>query len=71
MDRFQCIKPACAEMYEGDPEDYCVKCREANKTLAEQVDAKLASSSGSRFAPSSREQIAGMKKIGNIPIINL
>ena len=38
-----CIKPACGNKYEDDEVDayYCNSCREANKKLAIEIDAKV------------------------------
>ena len=39
----QCIKPSCAKQYNDSDEDdyYCPSCREANKLIAKQIDAKM------------------------------
>lgn len=40
-----CIKPACDNSYEDSDQDayYCPTCQEANKKLAQQIDAQVAS----------------------------
>lgn len=45
MNKHQCIKPTCDNHYEDkEPEAYyCHACREANKALAKEIDAKVAS----------------------------
>lgn len=43
MYKHQCIKPGCSNSYEDAESDayYCESCREANKLLAQQVEARL------------------------------
>lgn len=42
----QCIRQSCKNSYEDDETDayYCLSCRERNKQLAAQIDAKIKSS---------------------------
>lgn len=43
MYKHQCIKPSCSNSYEDKDPDayYCESCREHNKKLAQEVEAKL------------------------------
>lgn len=44
MNTFTCIKPSCANTYETDETEayYCPSCAEANKALAQKIDAQVA-----------------------------
>lgn len=59
-----CIKPACANQYEDDEVEayYCMSCREANKILAKQIDAKMKTTKRDTYSP--------LKEYENSPKVN-
>lgn len=45
MNNFTCIKPSCDNQYQTEEAEayYCPDCKAANKAIAKQIDAQIAS----------------------------
>jgi hypothetical protein len=66
-----CIKPGCGKSYEDEDEDayYCFDCREDNKKIAAQLDAKMKSIPRSKPSSLLAEYNAQPKGPYGYPII--
>jgi len=59
-----CIKPGCSNQYDGDPDDYCPSCREANKAIAANIDAQMATKTRKEV----KSTIQLLEEQGEVPV---
>jgi hypothetical protein len=65
MSTFTCIKPACANTYESNEQEayYCPDCVAANKAIAAQIDAQIASRPSKRGGTSAWQEYEAAQKM--------
>jgi hypothetical protein len=64
MNTFKCIKPSCDKSYETEETEayYCPSCVTANKVLAKQIDAQVASRPSKRSTRSALQEYEAQLK---------
>lgn len=64
MYKHKCIKPACVNEYSDEEVDnyYCPSCVAANKVLAKQIDAQVASRPSKRSTRSALQEYEAQLK---------
>lgn len=68
MNTHVCIKPSCDNTYKSDEDEayYCKSCAEANKAIAKQIDAQIASRPKKRAKSAIQEYESNVRQVGNV-----
>lgn len=68
----KCIKPTCENIYNDTDVEayYCPSCRELNKVIAQQIDAKLSKEPKPR-SKSELEQYEELRKAKGVRFVNI